>query len=210
MENSNPAPPSSPQTFQTRWKYLFLYVVAAGLVAAATLVRSLLDPWLGDALPYITYFAAIAAAAWFGRLGPSLFALVLSCIAAQWFFIPPRHSLYHSSWSSSESVGLVTFLAVGALLAGIRESLHRARQLALSRREWLRVALHSIGDAVIATDGEGFVLLMNPVAEDLTGWKSTEAKGRPIQEVFRIINERTRQRVEDPCGKVLATGRIIG
>src|SRR3954462_15798718 len=124
MVNSDPARPSSLEKFQRRRKQLFSYLVAAGLVAVATIARSLLDPWLGDALPYITYFAAIAAAAWFGRLGPSLFALVLSCIAAQWFFIPPRHSLYHSSWSSSESVGLVTFLAVGALLAGISESLH--------------------------------------------------------------------------------------
>src|SRR5215211_7695912 len=142
MENSNPAPPlSSPQIFQTRWKHLFLYVVAAGLVAAATLVRLLLDPWLGDGLPYITYFAAIVAAAWLGRLGPSLLALVLSCVAAGWCFIPPRHSFKHSYWSPSEWVGLATFLTVGALLAAISESMHRTRQLALSRREWLRVAL---------------------------------------------------------------------
>jgi PAS domain S-box-containing protein len=210
MVNSDPAPSFSSEKFQRRWKYLFSYLIAAGLVAAATVVRSLLDPWLGDALPYITYFAAIVVAAWFGRLGPSLFAVVLSCIAAEWFFIPPRNSFKHSYWSPTEWVGLVTFLAVGAILATISESLHRTRQLALSRREWLRVALHSIGDAVIATDGKGFVLLMNPVAEELTGWTTAEAKGRCLQEVFRIINERTRQPVEDPCGTVLATGHIVG
>ena len=76
--------------------------------------------------------------------------------------------------------------------------------------EWLHVALKSIGDAVIATDAQGLVLLMNPVAEELTGWTAAEAKGQRLQDVFRIINERTRQPVEDPCGKVLATGRIVG
>jgi PAS domain S-box-containing protein len=207
---SDPAPQSSRQSLQRRWAHLFYYLVAAGLVAASTLVRLLLDPWLGDSLPYITYFAAIVMAAWLGRLGPSLFAVVLSCIAAEWFFIPPRHSFKPSYSTPRDWVGLVTFLIVGAILAAISESLHRARQLALTRREWLRVALNSIGDAVIATEAKGLVLLMNPVAEGLTGWKSAEAQGRRLQEVFRIINERTRQPVEDPAEKVLATGRIVG
>jgi PAS domain S-box-containing protein len=192
------------------WKPVFSYLVAAGLVALATLVRSLLDPWLGDALPYITYFAAIVTAAWFGRLGASLFAVVLSCVIAEWFFIPPRHSFKPSYSAPSDWIGLVTFLIVGAILAALSESLHRARQSALARREWLHVALKSIGDAVVATDAEGLVLLMNPVAEQLTGWTTAEAKGRRLQDIFRIINERTRKPVEDPCGKVLATGRIVG
>ncbi|HEX2475823.1 MAG TPA: PAS domain S-box protein [Lacipirellulaceae bacterium] len=191
-------------------KSLSSYLVAVGLVAAATFLRSLLDPWVGDSLPYITYFAAIVAAAWFGRLGPSLFAVVLSCITAEWFFIPPRYSFKPSYAAPSDWVGLVTFLIVGAILASLSESLHRARQSASTRREWLRVALNSIGDAVMATDAQGIVLLMNPVAEELTGWKSAEARGRRLNEVFRIINERTRQAVEDPGGKVLATGRIVG
>ena len=168
-------------------------------------MRFLLDPWLGNTLPFITYFAAIVAAAWFGRLGPSLFAVVLSCIAADWFFIPPRYSLRASFEDASDWVGLVTFLIVGAIVAALGESLHRSRQLAVAHREWLRVALNSIGDAVIATDAQGLVVLMNPIAEELTGWTAAEAAGRPLPEVFQIINERTRQPVEDPCGKVLAT-----
>jgi PAS domain S-box-containing protein len=210
MANSDPSPPCPKGRLQRRWKQLFIYVLTAALVAVATIVRSLLDPWLGDSLPYITYFAAIVASAWFGRLGPSLVAVVLSCIAAEWFFIPPRNSFKHSYWAPSDWVGLVTFLVVGAILAALSESLHRARQSALTRREWLRVALNSIGDAVIATDAKGLVLVMNPVAEELTAWTSTEAKGRRLQDVFRIINERTRKPVEDPCGKVLATGQIVG
>jgi PAS domain S-box-containing protein len=184
--------------------------VAAGFVAAATVARLLLDPWLDDSLPYITYFAAIVAAAWLGRLGPSLFAVTLSCIAAKWFFIPPRYSFKASYDEVSEWLGLATFLFVGAILAALSESLHRARHLAVTQGEWLHVTLKSIGDAVISTDGDGRVLLMNPVAEELTGWTTTEAMGRRLQDVFQIINERTWKPVEDPCGKVLATGRIVG
>lgn len=210
MTTINPTPPATNERPQTRWKLLVSYIVAAGLVAAATVARSLLDPWLGDTLPYITYFAAIVTAAWFGRLGPSLLAVVLSCVAAEWFFIAPRYSFKPSYSSPSDWVGLVTFLGVGAIVVALSESLHRARQLALTRREWLRVALNSIGDAVIATDARGLVVLMNPIAEDLTGWKGAEAKGQRLQDVFQIINEQTRQPVEDPGGKVLTTGRIVG
>ena len=77
-------------------------------------------------------------------------------------------------------------------------------------RERLRVTLTSIGDAVIATDQEGRVELLNPIAEALTGWRNTEAMGRPLRDVFRIINEFTRRPVEDPVAKVLATGKIMG
>jgi PAS domain S-box-containing protein len=206
----NAGPQSFSERSPRRRKLLVAYLAAAGFVAAATLARSLLDPWLGNSLPYITYFAAIVAAAWFARIGPSLFAVALSCIAADWFFIPPRYSLKVSFEGAGEWLGLIVFLIVGAIVAALSESLHRARQLAVARGEWLHVALKSIGDAVIATDTQGVVILMNPVAEGLTGWATAEAKGRRLQDVFRIINERTRQPVEDPCAKVLATGRVIG
>jgi PAS domain S-box-containing protein len=210
MTNTRPGPQASPERFQRHRKHLFSYLIAGGLVAVATLVRSLLDPWLGNSVPYITYFAAIVAAAWFGRLWPSLFAVALSCIAAEWFFIPPRYSFKPSYDDVRDWIGLVIFLFIGSILAALSESLHRARQLAAARREWLHVALSSIGDAVVATDAQGLLQMMNPVAEGLTGWTSAEARGRRLQDVFRIINEQTRQPVEDPCGKVLASGRIVG
>jgi PAS domain S-box-containing protein len=76
-------------------------------------------------------------------------------------------------------------------------------------RERLRVTLHSIGDGVIATDAEGRVTLLNPIAEALTGWGS-EAVGQPLQKVFAIVNEFTRQPVENPVDKVLREGTIVG
>ncbi len=76
--------------------------------------------------------------------------------------------------------------------------------------QWLAKTLASIGDGVVATDAEGGVKFMNPIAENLTGWKQSEAFGRPLEEVFIIINEETREPVDNPVRKVLQTGQIIG
>lgn len=74
----------------------------------------------------------------------------------------------------------------------------------------LRVTLSSIGDAVISTDTEGRVVFMNPVAERLTGWTQNEATGQPLETVFHIVNEETRQTVDNPVQKVLAEGVVAG
>ena len=74
----------------------------------------------------------------------------------------------------------------------------------------LRITLDSIGDAVIATDHQGRVSRMNPLAEKLTGWTLAEAAGRPLPEVFHIINAYTREAVENPAAKVLVKGELAG
>ncbi len=83
-----------------------------------------------------------------------------------------------------------------------REALH-------DQRDWLRVTLSSIGDAVITTDGEGRVAFLNPVAETLTGWKLQEALEQPLDRVFRIINEETRQPVESPTVQAFRESRAV-
>ena len=70
--------------------------------------------------------------------------------------------------------------------------------------EWLRITLASIGDAVISTDPEGRVTFMNRVAEELTGWTQADSLGRPLPEVFQIVNERTHLPVENPALRALA------
>ncbi len=77
-------------------------------------------------------------------------------------------------------------------------------------KERLSVTLRSIGDGVIVTDNDGNIVLMNGVAEELTGWQQGEAVSRPLEDVFNIVNEVTRKRCENPAEKVLRLGRIIG
>ena len=86
----------------------------------------------------------------------------------------------------------------------------RAEEALRKQSEWLRITLASIGDAVISTDAEGRVTFMNGVAEALTGWPQAEAIGRPLPDVFHIVNERTRQPVENPALRALREGTIVG
>ncbi len=80
----------------------------------------------------------------------------------------------------------------------------------LGEGAYWRLILESIGDGVIATDGQGVVTMINPQAEKLTGWDRTSAVGKKLGEVFRTINTQTRLPVADPVDKVLATGQIAG
>ncbi|HEY3655077.1 MAG TPA: ATP-binding protein [Steroidobacteraceae bacterium] len=77
-------------------------------------------------------------------------------------------------------------------------------------REWFQVTLASIADAVITTDTRGTITFLNPVAERMTGWTTNEALGLPLECVFTIVNEHTRQTVESPVGKVLREGTVVG
>jgi PAS domain S-box-containing protein len=77
-------------------------------------------------------------------------------------------------------------------------------------RDWLSVTLTSIGDAVITTDTEGRVTFLNGVAELLTGWANADAVGHPLDDVFHIVNEETRQPVENPATRALRDGVIVG
>ncbi len=76
--------------------------------------------------------------------------------------------------------------------------------------ELLRVTLASIGDAVIVTDPQARITTMNSVAEELTGWTAEDANGKPLESVFRIVNEYNRETVENPATRSLRDGVIVG
>ena len=71
---------------------------------------------------------------------------------------------------------------------------------------WYQVTLSAIGDAVLTTDNQGRITYLNPPAESLTKWTASEAFGRPLEEVLRLVNEHTRQPAEQPVRNVLETG----
>ncbi|HYO26108.1 MAG TPA: PAS domain S-box protein [Lacipirellulaceae bacterium] len=303
-------------------------VTSIALVAVATLARGLLDPILGDAYPFISYFAAIAASAYMGGFWPGLLAIALSYVAADWFFIPPRGGLALLTGGGPAVIGFFTFIMVGLIITGLSEALHRARRAAAletrrstrilesisdgfvaldanfcfvflnpqaerllgrtaaellgqshwklfpaavgsdlerayrqamdqrvavtlehfyepwqkwyhvtaspavdagivisfqditerkqasqrldDQRQWLRVTLESIGDAVIATDREARIAFMNAVAEELTGWLAADAVGRHLADVFVIFNEKTGRPATSPLEQALSTGHVVG
>ncbi|HZV06522.1 MAG TPA: PAS domain S-box protein [Gemmataceae bacterium] len=91
-----------------------------------------------------------------------------------------------------------------------RKAAEESAQVIDRQREQLHVTLASIGDAVIVTDNQSGVTFLNAVAEELTGWRLDEAVGQPIKRVFHIINEESREVVENPVSKVFQEGRVVG
>ena len=87
---------------------------------------------------------------------------------------------------------------------------HTMQKKLKESEQWLATTLKSIGDAVIATDTGKLITFMNPVAEALTGWKQEEAIGKPLKDVFKIINEKTGKQADDPVARVLREGVIVG
>lgn len=77
-------------------------------------------------------------------------------------------------------------------------------------RQWLHATLGGIGDAVITTDERGAITFLNGIAEELTGWTQAEAESHPLAEVFRVVNEYTRQPVTNPVEQVIQTGHVVG
>lgn len=99
------------------------------------------------------------------------------------------------------------------LLAGTVQDITVRKQAEIDLRhneERLRTTLNSIGDAVIATDIAGDVVQMNRVAEVLTGWSAEEAVGKPLPEVFHIINAQTGETAVNPVNRVIESGMIVG
>ena len=183
------------------------YIAAVLATAAAAALRLALNPLLGRDVPFITFFPAVAFVAWYGGIGPAAATLALSALTAAYLFISPQFSLVIDAlaWAS-----LGVFLVAGSMIAMLAESLRQAQRRAEHQSEGLRTTLASIGDGVIVTDGRGRVRMLNPIAESLTGWKSKDARDRPLEEVFRIVNEQTRKPVENPVEKVLRLGTIVG
>ena len=107
------------------------------------------------------------------------------------------------------ALGAVAWVTTRALLR-FENAKDKALNELIESERWLRTTLRSIGDGVIATDGSGRVVKMNPVAEALTGWREQDALARPLDDVFGIINEHTRQKVESPTERVLRQGVKVG
>ena len=106
-------------------------------------------------------------------------------------------------------LGLVLTTMVITLVARNLAARQRAADVLHAERERFRTTLTSIGDAVVVTDAQGRITLLNPVAQALTGW-SAEALGQPLEAVFYIVNETTRKAVENPVSQVIRLGAIVG
>ncbi len=109
------------------------------------------------------------------------------------------------SWKAVAASELKQIYASARDVTDLRRTTEALRQ----SEENLATTLNSIGDGVLTTDAKGRITRLNPVAEQLTGWTSREAVGRPVEEIFCIINEETRQPAVIPVAEVIQGGRIV-
>ena len=104
---------------------------------------------------------------------------------------------------------IVLIAAATVMISGINAR-KRAEEDVRAQRQLLQVTLSSIADGVIACDIQGSITFLNPVAQSLTGWSQKDAEGKPLVEIFNIVNEQTRHTVENPALRALRKGTIVG
>src|SRR5580765_1892274 len=162
---------------------------------------------MGDTLPLVMMFGAVAAV-WVGGTTPAIAVAIAGYIACAYLFIEPRHQI--GIYALHNVVGLLAYLFTCSLIIGFGGAVRFAQRRSAERGQLLRVTLSSIGDAVITTDNTAHVTYLNPVAESLTGWSEAEARGQPLDTVFRIINEQSREAMENPALRALREGSVTG
>jgi PAS domain S-box-containing protein len=155
----------------------------------------------GAAIPFL----AVLITAWFGGLGPGVFTIVVG-VGIYVIVLISRGNDF-PLWVILQ---IAFYVTGGGMITALVEVLHAARRRAEANEQWLSAVLSSIGDAVIATDGQGRVSFTNSVARSLTGWAEHEAKGKPLADVFTIVSEENRQPVETPVARVIREGVVVG
>jgi PAS domain S-box-containing protein len=168
-------------------------VFAVGVTAVALVIALLLKVFLEPDF-FLPFMAAVVLSAWFyGRTG-GLIATASSGIVILFFFLRPDPA--DQAPSVNTLARIVSFVILGSLVTWTTATYRDSRQL-------LSATLSSIGDAVVATDDEGRVTFLNPIAETITGWSRAEARGKPAGEILRLLNQKTREPIDDPLMRAL-------
>lgn len=185
-------------------KRVWVYLLTVLVCAAMLLLRNAIAVSFNQRPLLILFMSPIIACALAGGLGPGLFATFICGLGTVFFSIPPRHSFWIEK--PHDLLQWSFLMANGVLVSVLSEWLRRSRRQIAASQRLQAVTLASIGDGVIATDGRGLVTYLNPMAEQLTGWPNPEAKGLPLETIYRAIDEVHREPVPNSAQKVLTSG----
>jgi PAS domain S-box-containing protein len=208
---------------QARHPRLMAYGIAMAAAAMALLLRLALASIIPPIeAPFLTFLPAVLFASWYAgvRAGAST-VLLLAAVSAYFVFGPWGFSQMQRQASA---IALLFFILAGTgivfLAHSQRQAIERADREATQRRaaeesereqrQHFETTLASIGDAVVSTDAEGRIQFVNEVAKRLLRSPGSALLGRPLDEVFHIVNEHTREPVESPVTMVLREGHMVG
>src|SRR5215831_1534080 len=162
-------------------------VFALVLTAFALLVSVLLRPYMGSDSAAVLLLAVLVSAWYHGRTG-GLIATAGATTAVVYYS-------FGSGLSREPAVGavlrVISFAALALLVTWLTASWRESRRI-------LNSVISSIGDAVLATDVQGRITFLNPVAETLTGWPVADARGKPVAEVMQLADGKSRESIENP------------
>jgi PAS domain S-box-containing protein len=168
---------------------LYGSVVALALTAVALLLSLLLRPYLEPDI-FLLFLAVVWLSTWYYGLTIGLAASAASALSLLVFFFPPALGLW------IVAVRLGSFLAIAGIVIWMTAEWRESRDVLAS-------TLAGIGDAVLATDEDGRITFMNPVAETLTGWSGAEARKKAVADVLRLVDVRTGQAIDNPLVRAL-------
>jgi PAS domain-containing protein len=171
------------------------YGVALLCAAVSVLARMALEPVWGAKLPLLTFFPAVALAAWCGGFRPGIATTILCAAASTYFSFSPAYS----TWilPPADLLALAFFVSIGILLSALYEALHR-------RRRQLDALVDYALDAVVVADRAGRIIRWNPRAEQLFGWSRDEAVGKTLADT--IVPPPLREAHRRGIERYLATG----
>jgi two-component system, cell cycle sensor histidine kinase and response regulator CckA len=168
---------------------LYGSVAALALTAAALLISLLLRPLLEPDI-FLLFLVGVWLSTWYYGLTIGLVASGASALALLVFFLPGAAGV----WAVGARLG--SFLAIAGMIVWMTAAWRESRRVLAS-------TLAGIGDAVLATDERGRITFLNPVAEALIGWSGREARRKAVADILRLIDERTRQAVDNPVMRAL-------
>jgi signal transduction histidine kinase len=158
-------------------------MAAVAVMAAVLLLQGAVWPYIQPS-PFLLLTAGVLVAGIYGEWAPGLLATAIGALGAQLFFLP---DIDGASVTGRDFITLLLFLAIGTTVTWINVQRRKSLRAATENERWLATTLRSIGDAVIATDRAGRVRFLNAAAEELTGWRSHHAAGRPLRDVFHTV-----------------------
>jgi PAS domain S-box-containing protein len=168
---------------------LYGSVVAVALTAVALLISLQLRPYLEPDI-FLLFLVVVWLSAWYYGLIVGLVASGASALALLVFFFAGVSGFWEAS------VRLGSFLGIAGMIIWMTAEWRESRRVLAS-------TLAGIGDAVLATDEDGRIAFLNPVAETLTGWSNQEVRKKAVVDVLRLMDERTREPIDNPLTQVL-------